>query len=336
MKKIFAILLAAIMLVSLTACSEQEITERYAEFFESAKVEYATPGVLDSDFVPQGICYIENCLNDGKIGVSVIVGYMSNGGASRIYIVTDLEKEVFKWFTLQNADGSDYTGHAGGVAFYGDYLWIVSGSQAYRLNFSEALSADSQTAVKFTDSFDLPCGGAYCFIDEEKGILWIGEFYESKDYQTTATHHFVTDNNDKNYAIAVAYELSITDANGVKSTTPSLVLSLREKVQGFAYTQDGQFVLSTSYGRKNDSYLYFYDDPTSRPNDATMMINGEKVDVYYLDSAHLTSTLKCPPMTEGIALYEGRLLVLFESYAEKYRSTGLYPLPDVYSISLEK
>ena len=86
------------------------------DFFDASTKEFAIPG-LETTFTPQGITQI-----DGS-NKFIVCGYMSDGSASRYYVL-DSEGKVVKYFTLKQS-GEDYVGHASGILSKGSTLWTV-------------------------------------------------------------------------------------------------------------------------------------------------------------------------------------------------------------------
>ena len=75
-----------------------------------------------------------------------------------------------------------------------------------------------------------------------------------------------------------------------------------KKVQGVAFDETGAIYFSTSYGRKNSSYLKAY---------TSLMELSENV-------SKPSVKVEMPPCSEEVAFENGSLLVLFESASEKY------------------
>lgn len=82
--KVFLIILAVIVALALLFIAGYNIYQKisYREFNKVSEKEFKIPGLSDG-FVPQGITWVEN---DGKEGMYLVCGYMSDGSASRIYI----------------------------------------------------------------------------------------------------------------------------------------------------------------------------------------------------------------------------------------------------------
>lgn len=322
MKKISLILALLLCCVAVCGCANEQ--QRYSEFYSmDGKEEFSVPGLSDP-FVPQGMCYVD------EREVWLITGYMSEGEDknSRLYVI---DGDTVTCIKLLKEDNSDYTAHAGGVTSLGSDVWVVSGNNAYRFDIAQILSAENNGYLAAKDSFHTACGGATCFVAD--GLLWVAEFYESRDYKIEG-HSFKV-SGGTNYALACAYTVDTSGKGGVANEIPVKILSLDEKVQGITIGE--QIITSTSYGRKNDSYLYFYDNPLSGEADSTFTVGDTQVPVWFLDDDVLTKKLKAPTMTEGIEVKDGRLFVLFESAAQKYTSgsnKSRYPHDDVWSIAL--
>lgn len=302
-------LLLLFNLVFLAACN---VEKKYADFFANdAKYEFELKQLSDG-FIPQGLC--------AASGGFIVSGYMDNGG-SRLQFYKNGE---YKSYQIK-VNGKAFDGHVGGVAASGDYFWVTSETTAYYFKTAD-LEADEKS-ISPISSFDLCLKGSTCTV--WGGYLWVAEFYEEKSYKIDG-HGFAT-KDGMHYAIAAAFKISDEKSCGVEEI-PEKVLSIREKTQGIAF-ENGKIVLSTSYGRKNDSALYFYDSPLDGESDSAMMIDGVEVPVWYLVGGE---KLVAPPMTEGITCSNGRLFVLFESAAKKY-TTELkkckYPISSVVSIA---
>ena len=64
--------------------------------------------------------------------------------------------------------------------------------------------------------------------------------------------------------------------------------------------------------------LYFYE------NVFTSKDSFDNLDLFFLDSNNLTKTVKLPPMSEEIQLYNDKILVNFESAGDKYKMVNLF------------
>ncbi|MDE7330389.1 MAG: hypothetical protein K2N30_04830, partial [Clostridia bacterium] len=194
------------------------------------------------------------------------------------------------YVTLKNTDGSDFTGHAGGVATNGYTMWIVSDTTVYvaknkmlstdNICYDIIKAAEENGELKFTATFAANCNAAFCYYYNADGDatnssyyddrFYIGEFYRGGNYETDKKHRLTTPNGDENTAFVYEYRISVSnDAYGLETLSSSdvspqtrvprvqAVYSITGEIQGFARTKSG-LVLSQSYGLKN-SVLYYYD-----------------------------------------------------------------------------
>ena len=90
----------------------------------------------------------------------------------------------------------------------------------------------------------------------------------------------------------------------------------------FARLADGSFVLSTSFGRNNDSFMLVYNDVTKNDSDFEVDYSGKKVSAYHLSNQRKAATLREPPMLEGIDANGNEVIGIFESGAEKYSDSA--------------
>lgn len=316
--KIIAICLSLIMLFSMASCAKQSEEERFSEFLNVAIKGIEIPG-CDIGFVPQGICY------DNITDTYLISGYMSDDTISPLYVI-DNKTEKVKKITLSNSDGSDYMGHAGGVATDGKNVWISSGSKVRQTSLTKILEASDGAQVGIEVEFPSFNNASFIFSDDTH--LYVGEFFETFSYKTDKEHKLKTPSGETHRAIVCAFEIDSNSNGGVKSKTPTKVLSIREKVQGFAVL-NGEIICATSYGSKNDSQLFYYEDVTKQPADSTFKIDGNDVPLWYVDNDSLKTTLNCPPMVEGIDVVDNKICILFESNSTKYRDKAPYPQKNV-------
>lgn len=261
----------------------------YKDYYQVRDNLCKNPGLGDG-FVCQGICAYED---GGKIFVS---GYMKDGSASRIY-VTDLDDNSY--YVSLAKEGENFTGHAGGIAWSGDTVYIASDGAIHLVSLQSVLNAAEGDTVEIYDEVavsnkasSLYCDGTY---------LYVGEFHDGGKY--IANHPYETADGTY-HAIISCYALSDLSA-------PERIYSIRDKVQGICFTPNGKVVLSTSYGLSS-SYYYIY-------NLSEATLSGVAFDgapVYYLD--HCVSEIKGPAMAEGLDYYDGKIITLTESASNKY------------------
>lgn len=305
-------------------------------FFGNAEREYLIPGLSDG-LVPQGYAYV------AEEDVYLQCGYMTDGeSASRIYVTDAQNTKETVFVELYTADGQPYTGHTGGITAAGSFVWLANDGEGddncvWVMSLDEILAAENGGKITLTVSFPSETRAACCFAGDE--YLWVGEFNDGEKYVTDAGHKFAVSGGE-NFALVCAYKLDPASPYGVAFTendgqpvfTPSLALSVTNLVQGFTRTPEG-FALSTSYGL-GVSHIYFHKDVTKDAPDASILINGIDVPVYYLDADSLTDDLSLPPMSEEIFVKDGKLYVLLESACKKYIFGNLIRGRHIYSYGL--
>lgn len=176
--------------------------------------------------------------------------------------------------------------HLGGVAFDGENIWICHSER-------KTLERIDYDFVQFIAE----SGADYCV--DVSGF--------SDEYLIKNTPSCITCYGDR---IWVATHSTLFDGTMVSYSYDKAVeelVSLSEyqipkRVQGVTFDEDGSIYFSTSYGRKNSSYMKAY----------TSLIAL---------SQHLSEPsveIEMPPCSEGVAFVDGSLLILFESASEKY------------------
>ncbi|WP_181438742.1 lamin tail domain-containing protein [Paenibacillus sambharensis] len=287
------------------------------------------PG-LAQDIVPQGLAY------DAEREWLLMVSYLDDGRPGTLSIICAAKGTHIKSVHLYNEDGSPYTGHAGGVAISREHVWIGSEQFLYKMELEDIVQAADGSDIRFAGRFPVPVEAAYNTYSD--GVLWVGEFYEAKSYPTDSSHHLRNRDGNINHAWMLGYKLDALTDEPSAGANPDYILSTIGKVQGASVGTDG-IILSTSYGRANDSILYRYDNPLKETPHTSVTLNGSQVPVWFLDgqSAKATnSQAVIVPMSEGIAEVNGELYVLLESGANKYRYTTAYIMDRMVKIDLDR
>ena len=296
-----------------------------AKFFDIATKEFNIPG-LDSTFVPQGFADI------GDANTFIISGYMSDGSASRLYVV---DADSFdNYFVTLLDDTNDYLGHAGGVAVCEDKVWVVSGDDGghcYTINLNNILSAQCGDKIGIDSKFATNNGADFVFVYDS--LLWVGEFHKDGAYDTDSSHHITTTSGEINKALVFAYTIDTTTNSGVYNYIPVKALSIRSLCQGIAMTNDGKFVMSTSYSLP-DSNIYYYNSVLLNDADTTITINDNTIPLWFLDNNSLTASVNAPSMSEELVVKGDKVYILFESACKKYRLFNRKRLTNVYSLPL--
>ncbi len=282
------------------------------EYYKNSEKAFVIPA-LNSAYVPQGFCY------DNANGWFLATGYMKDGSASPVFAINKQSGKTIKSVVLKLADGKDYLGHAGGISVWKNFLYVADGSEhcIYVFDYEQFKTANSGDALisigKFsTETADGDYVKPSC-VEVVGNKIVIGEFFRESNYETFETHKITTPNGDKNTALAVVYSLADNFEFGI-NPVPEKAFSMREQVQGITFAGDNVY-LSTSWGL-SFSQIFVYDQTKAVSDVRTVL--GENIPVYYLDGSSLVKTLKIAPMSEEMAIVDGKLYVLSESASTKY------------------
>lgn len=272
----------------------------YYDFYKDSQRSIAIPG-LSTGFIPQGFAYAQ------EESLFLISGYMKeNSLPSRVYMVGEDGRQAVT--ELLNEDGTPYTGHCGGVAINGDFVYISGNKKLCVFSATEVLSGGQ---AKQLGSIDTGVRMSFCTFAGE--YLLSGTYASGGSYETPEYYHLTTPAGDENTTLIWAYKANKDAVFGIEPV-PAAAFSARDKVQGIEVTDDGKVVLSTSYGLESSClWLYEIDNRVG-----TVTRNGRAVPVYYLDRASLVETIKAPPMAEELVFLDGRIYVLTESACRKY------------------
>ena len=285
---------------------------KHAKFYSNADGVFKTPDI-HKGFVPQGLDYVkeEKCF--------LATGYMSNDKASRVYVIK--EDGSAACTELQKADGSDYTGHTGGIEHYGNYVYITGGEGLDVFSYEDIFSGNG--TAKLLGSVKTYNDPAHCYI--ENGYILAGSFFIEEDYETPAHERVTTPCGDENTSIITAFKLDDTQPFGI-DPMPKAVISTRRCVQGMCVTEDGKVILSTSFGLST-SQLFVY-DTSDLPMEEDFTFTGvtksgeefsfTDLKRYYLESEDCVEVIKAPPMSEELVYLDGKIYVFNESACNKY------------------
>ncbi len=295
----------------------------YPEFLAACEKSFIVPALAEK-MVPQGMDIWE------ERGWLLISGYFDDPETSdrSVLLAIDMNTGAYVGeYYLTNADGTPHTSHAGGVAVTEKNIYISASSQLHRIPLSSIIQAGQSGNIMIADSVSVPVRASFCNYSE--GYLWVGDFYYGSSYPTDTWRHMKNREGRKYCAWTVGYELDENSENGFKPgsivegsyATPDIIFSMTERIQGFT-VGGGKVILSQSYGRNNDSVIYLYENPMGTDPHQQVELNGNQIDLYFLDGKLNCETLKTPPMSEGIAARNGALYILYESGADKYANGG--------------
>jgi hypothetical protein len=145
--------------------------------------------------------------------------------------------------------------------------------------------------------------------------MFVGEFYKENDYETLDSHRITTPSGDKNTALITVFKLGEGDFGVAKK--PCAAISTTGAIQGMYILDGKQIVLSSSWGISK-SKLYFYDLLLIESDLGNVLIDGNSVSLYHLDSKCLKKTLEAPPMAEELVYLDGKIYIMNESASAKY------------------
>jgi len=297
-----ALILVAILFILYAVYFGEKLI--FAKFFINSDTEFKTPGISDG-YVCQGFDYMK------ERAVFLSCGYMKDKSASRVYVISEESRKELFFVEMKKADGTDHKGHTGGIAYFGDYIYITASDGCDMFLVSDLFDGDG--IITKVGEVNTEIDPAYCNVYGNK--LYMGSFYyPDGGYETSGIEQLTTPAGDKNNSLILVYELD-PQTGLARSRIPVEAYSTTSKVQGMTMIPEGKMMLSTSWGLTS-SYLYEYDlDKASR---GTVEIKGERVPITYLDSAALVSSIKAPPMAEEIVYMDGKVIVMTESASLKY------------------
>lgn len=317
-----------------TITSDEGIIGKFGFYAYNQRAEkFCENPETDTDFVPQGLAYSD------YLDRILICGYMNTEGNSRVYVIDPVSGETEKYVSLIEVDGDDYTGHCGGIATFEGNAWVVSGKYARRLSLDTLAKAENEAYVQFADEFNTGTRASYA--NCSNGILWIGEYHKKGgDYVTEDSHHLTSPDGEAMCAWTCGYVLEsgnpqgfTYEGNSKAIVAPDFILETESMCQGFTQLPDGRFVTSIS-GKITKSELNFYKNVLDGEADGTVTVSEKDVPLYFLDSAEMTDSLKALPRSEGVDVYDGKLLVLYESGCRKMLAAQVVRTDYVWSVEI--
>lgn len=320
-----------------TVVLESDIGEQedYKTFFRNFKASFTVPGLLEG-IIPQGMCY------DETTGYFLITGYYEEATLPSMLMCVDSKTEKFiSAHPLKTLEGENFYGHAGGIASSRNTIYITSSGECYTIPVTELNSIKNGEPLQFTSRFKLNTLGSFACM--HNNILWVGDFIESDDKEREKVPDITTlSSGETFYAYCEGYILEdglpAVDKINSDSTgyIPDYMLAIPEQVQGMAFTKTDKIIFSTSYGRKNNSLIYIFDDVLITEKTGTKSIDGKNVDLYACSNELIKNKVIAPPMAEGMAEHPDGIYMIFESGASKYRNgNGKFPVDTVFKTTIE-
>lgn len=174
--------------------------------------------------------------------------------------------------------------HLGGIAYDGKNVWVChSGQQVLsRISYEALRGAVKQGMFTVAGAEeDYPVEEEPSCLTAENGQLFAATFRDKVESRMTAYRY------DENRDRLVAEN----------------VYQIPPKVQGVAFDAAGNVWFSTSYGRKNSSFLLKY---------KALAAVGE-------EGVQPEAVVELPPCSEELAAQNGKLYIVFESACRKYK-----------------
>lgn len=290
---------------------------------KKAKKEFELFG-LESGFTPQGLCFVKSQK------WFLVSGYMKNKNlSSRIYVVSCKDNSFVKYVTIKKGK-TELKGHFGGIANFGDNVWISSDGEVLRISLEKIKIAKDSEKIEILDSFESKNGADFCFVNS--GVLWIGEFYKLWKYKTDITHHVRVGGKLNYHSMCFGYKIDPGSKYGILKPIPEKALSIPDIIQDIEICNNKIFT-SSSYGISKSNISVFRNVLNEKPATKTYF-DESKIPLYVLSPSLLEKRYVLPEMSEGISVYSDRLYILFESAAKKYRLLTRKRLKNSFSISL--
>ena len=292
---------------------------KYQAFTHTAAPAFPIPALAEG-YVPQGLCYSE------ALGCFALTYYYPDGARPSLLALVDAATgERVKSLYLLKPGGTPYTGHAGGAAAWGEHIWVTSDHRAWRLAAEDLRRARDYSAVCFRDSFKPGTGGGIAFCAGD--TLWIGESYSPGKGSKVPLDRW--DPSTGNMAWCAGFPLDESEPRGVaglgrgSTAAPAYVLSLPDYAQGGCVSPTGELLLSTSHSITLSWLLICpnLEGLLAQPPAYTIAIAKKACPLWVIDGGKARRQVMAP-MSEGICELDGKIYVLFESAALKYRESA--------------
>ena len=323
------------------------------------------PGHDSKEMVCQGIAYLPETVMDANQqaeGVNcryVLLSYYPKNSdqPSQILVVDRQTQKAVKRFALYKSNGKAYTGHAGGIAVAGKYLWVASGGTIFGFEVQEIIDFISDNKTKASavsglpDSMDKLPGkdltavktysvdSKASFVSFDGKYIWVGDFTKGSNYKPIKHHNIFGRNNwiagylvDSDGYPTSTVEYTYKDGDDTETVhKPDAVIAMRESVQGMAICGD-YAALTVSYGATN-SKLAIYDNPLKKDSE-TIKYKPEGQSKSYIveawelkDGKNWIETVKLAAGAEDLEYDGENLYVTFECSSKNYRTKwSLNPL----------
>ncbi|WP_010250387.1 hypothetical protein [Acetivibrio cellulolyticus] len=245
-----------------------------------------------SKMIPQGITFAGDYL--------LISAYCGDDVPhnSVIYVFKESDKSYYGTIKLPGTE------HVGGIAYDCDRsgnVWVSNGNSVGCFKYSKLADCKGKVlSVSYNRVANLSYTASTMCYDAVNNYLWIAQFSENDSSKSFARCYAVNDKTTSTPTLPYQFEISVP-----------------LKTQGIS-VRGNRMMISSSYGRNNDSKLYSYTwNQTSK-------------------TKTLKSTTILPPLSEGVVMGSTYAYVVYESVAPKYYDTCSYPVKYFASYVISK
>lgn len=296
------------------------------EFNDNSEAAFIIPG-LKEGFIPQGIFYEEE--ND----IFLISGYYKDKTQPSRIILVDGEGNFIKSVGCHGKKNKA-TGHFGGIAVFGDNVYIATTSVTHVLSLSKILTCDDDAYVPIEAELytDTTCS----YVNVCDGVLYIGEFTDINFTDIKeATNIYKAKNGEMYFSRVNAFVLDENALWGIKedkiddenNLIPDFAFTSPFKVQGMCVLDDGKIVYTASSTAVTNSRVYLYEDITKGEPDEIITVGGQDVPLYYCQKADRIAQYRVPTYLEEITVYpDGSVYIITESAAAPYAMQSKNPI----------
>ena len=303
-----SVALAIISILALVKVGERIV---FFSFYAKSTTEFKVPGTADG-FIQQGF---EKITVDGK-ELYLTSGYMKKEHSSRVYI-TDSKGKSLGYTKLRDENGERNRTHAGGIAVYGDYVYITNGAdeKGIEIFLLKDILDENNDVAWCVGTLDVSVAPAFVYVDTQNKTLYTGSFHKDDSVYLSPDEHKELGKDHDNTALILAYD--ITNGGKEISSSPKEAYTITSKVQGMTFTDSGKLVLSTSWG-VSKSHLLVYDFENVKKSEDKTTLFGSEISLYHVDEASLVDDIKAPPMAEELVYNDGKVYIMNESASAKY------------------
>ena len=300
--KRLCIVLSVLVLLIAAAAIYQAVALR--PFWETAEKAFVLPGTDDARFDGQAIAF------DTESGCFLFSGYMRDGSADPVYIKDPSGVNPLRRVMLLTDDGSPFTGHMGGIAVSGEWIYAAGSSDCclYVYKRSELFSANDGDSIRCAGVFPTQLsdtdGIKVSFLTLGDGMIYVGEFHLPllPPYRLRENHRITADG-ETTSALMAAFRVDPSCPFGLEGK-PVAAYCLPDMVQGVTVT-DGRITLSRSFAFVLSEIRHCEPVETGM----TMRLMEADVPLYTLKR---TGSLKTPPMAEEIENADGKIYITSE------------------------